>query len=58
MFGRSMGLLIDGPMLLARSIILVDKKGIVQYIQIVPEITSLPDMEKTFAKAIELVNIP
>ena len=57
-FGRSTGLLIDGPMLLARSIILVDKEGIVQYIQVVPEITSLPDMEKAFSKAIELSNLP
>jgi len=57
-FGRSTGLLIEGPMLLARSIILVDKKGIVQYMQVVPEITNLPDMEKAFAKAIELAKIP
>ncbi|MBA3037203.1 MAG: thiol peroxidase [Desulfobacterium sp.] len=53
-FGRSIGLLIDGPMLLARSVILVDKQGIVQYIQVVPEITHLPDMEKAFEKAAEL----
>ncbi|MBU0484392.1 MAG: redoxin domain-containing protein [Proteobacteria bacterium] len=53
-FGRSTGLLIDGPLLLARSIILVDKKGIIRYIQVVPELTSLPDMEKAFAKAMEL----
>ena len=57
-FGRSVGLLVDGPMLLARSIILVDKQGIVQYIQVVPEMTSLPDMEKAFSKAIELSNLP
>lgn len=57
-FGRATGLLVDGPMLLARSIILVDKNGTVQYIQVVPEITNLPDMEKAFAKAVELVNIP
>jgi thiol peroxidase len=53
-FGRSTGLLTEGPMLLARSVIIVDKKGIVQYIQVVPELTHLPDMEKAFAKAIEL----
>ncbi len=53
-FGRSIGLLIDGPQLLARSIVLVDKQGIVQYIQVVPDITNLPDMEKAFAKAREL----
>jgi len=55
-FGRSMGLLMDGPLLLARSIILVDEKGVVRYIQVVPEITNLPDMEKAFGRAIELLN--
>lgn len=57
-FGRSIGLLLDGPRLLARSIILVDKQGVVQYIQVVPEITHLPDMEKAFAQAIALDNQP
>jgi thiol peroxidase len=56
-FGRSTGLLVDGPLLLARSVILVDKDGIIQYIQVVPEITSLPDMEKAFAKAVELADL-
>jgi len=54
-FGRAMGLLMDGPMLLARSVILVDRHGTVRYIQIVPEITSLPDMEKAFDEAERLV---
>jgi thiol peroxidase len=53
-FGRATGLLTEGLMLLARSVVLVDKKGIVQYIQIVPEMTHLPDMEKAFEKAMEL----
>ena len=53
-FGRSTGLLTDGLMLLARSVIIVDKGGIVRYIQVVPEMTHLPDMEKAFEKAIEL----
>ena len=53
-FGRSTGLLIEGPMLLSRSIVLIDKKGVVRYIQIVPDITHLPDMEKAFQKAMEL----
>jgi thiol peroxidase len=55
-FGKSVGLLLEGPRLLARSVILVDKEGIVRYIQVVPEITYLPDMEKAFERAIELVN--
>jgi thiol peroxidase len=32
----------------------VDKKGIVRYIQVVPEMTHLPDMNKAFEKAMEL----
>lgn len=53
-FGRATGLLMDGLMLLARSVIIVDKKGVVQYIQVVPEITHLPGMERAFQKATEL----
>jgi len=53
-FGRATGLLTDKTLLLARSVILVDKKGIVRYIQVVPEITRLPDMEKAFQRAKEL----
>jgi len=57
-FGRALGLLIDKMMLLARSVILVDKKGIVRYIQIVPEITRFPDMDRAFQKATELSKEP
>jgi thiol peroxidase len=57
-FGYATGLLMEGSMLLARSVVLVDKKGIVRYIQVVPEITHLPDMEKAFQKAVELAKEP
>ena len=53
-FGRSTGLLIDDLRLLARAVILVDKKGIVRYIQVVPEVTNIPDMEAAFEQAILL----
>jgi thiol peroxidase len=53
-FGRSTGLLVEGSMLLARSVILVDRQGIVRYIQVVPEMSHLPDMEKAFEMAIKL----
>jgi thiol peroxidase len=53
-FGRSTGLLTEGLMLLARSVIVIDKEGTVRYIQVVPEMTHLPDMEKAFEKATEL----
>jgi thioredoxin-dependent peroxiredoxin len=53
-FGRSTGLLVEGSMLLSRSIVLVDRSGIVRYIQVVPDMTHLPDMEKAFQEAMEL----
>jgi thiol peroxidase len=53
-FGRATGLLVSNLMLLARSVILVDKAGVVRHIQVVPEITHLPDMEKAFSRALQL----
>jgi thiol peroxidase len=53
-FGSAMGLLVDDLMLLARSVVLVDKQGVVRYIQVVPELGHLPDMEKAFDRALEL----
>lgn len=50
-FGRATGLLVADSMLLARSVIIVDREGIVRYIQVVPELSHLPDMESAFAKA-------
>jgi len=54
-FGIKTGLLIDDNRLLARSVVIVDKEGIVRYIQVVPEITNLPNMEKAFKIAIDLL---
>jgi thiol peroxidase len=53
-FGEATGLLVDQIYLLARSIILVDRQGTVRYIQVVPELSHLPDMQTAFAKAAEL----
>jgi len=53
-FARSIGLLAEGLMLFARSVIVVDKQGIVRYIQVVPEMTHLPDMDHAFERAIEM----
>lgn len=50
-FGRSTGLLQEESMLLARAVIIVDKNGIVRYIQVVPELSHLPDMEVALRKA-------
>lgn len=57
-FGQATGLLIENVMLLARAVIIVDRQGIVRYIQVTPEVASLPDMDAAFAKATELANSP
>jgi len=57
-FGKATGLLMEKSLLLARSVLVVDKKGAVRYIQVVPEITHLPDMEEAFQKATELAEEP
>ena len=44
-FGMKNGLLIQPLHLLARAVIVTDKDGVVRYIQVVPEITELPDMQ-------------
>jgi len=53
-FGKATGLLVEDMKLLARAVVIVDRQGLVRYIQVVPEITHLPDMESAFQKAIEL----
>jgi thiol peroxidase len=53
-FGKATGLLMDGLMLLSRAVIVVDQDGIIRYIQVVPEITLLPDMETAFNRALEI----
>ncbi len=50
-FGKSTGLLIKENRLLARAIIILDSKGIVRYLEIVSELSKLPDMDKAMAFA-------
>jgi thiol peroxidase len=44
-FGDANGLTIEPLALLARAVIVVDKHNIVRYVQVVPEVTALPDMQ-------------
>ena len=55
-FGKATGLLLTDSMLLARSVIIVDGTGIVRYIQVVPDLSHLPDFDLAIAKAILLRN--
>ncbi len=50
-FGKSSGLLMEENRLLARAVIVLDKEGIIRYLEIVPELSQLPDMKKAFAFA-------
>jgi len=45
-FGKAYGVLIDGLKLLARSIFIIDEKGILRYKQIVPEIATEPNYDE------------
>ncbi|MFN0038838.1 MAG: thiol peroxidase [Burkholderiales bacterium] len=53
-FGMNNGLLIDPLHLLARAVIVTDQNDVVRYLQVVPEVTELPDMPAAmkFAKTL------
>lgn len=54
-FGRRHGLMMKDKELLARAVIVVDKHGVVKHVQIVPEISELPDMDAAIQVANQLV---
>ncbi|HZW58999.1 MAG TPA: thiol peroxidase [Woeseiaceae bacterium] len=50
-FGQKSGLLIDQLYLLARAMMVVDREGTIRYLQVVPELSHLPDLDKAIAEA-------
>ena len=54
-FGDSNGLIIEPLGLLARAVIVTDEENIVRYLQVVPEVTALPDMQAAMQAARELL---
>ena len=54
-FGENYGVLIKELRLLARSIFAVDKEGVIQYIQLVKEVTEEPDYDAVIAAVGKLV---
>lgn len=54
-FGEKNGLTIAPLALLARAVIVTDKDNIVRYLQVVPEITALPDMPAAMKAAKDLL---
>ena len=53
-FGNKYGMLMKETRLLARAIFVVDKEGVIRYIQVVPEITSEPDYNQVIKAVKEL----
>jgi len=54
-FGKTYGLLLNGPHILARTVMVVDAHNTVRYLQITPELTQLPDLDEAFAVAKSLI---
>lgn len=50
-FGRTHGLFLEAPHLLARAVMVVDKNNVIRYLQVTPELANMPDMEAAFAAA-------
>jgi thiol peroxidase len=44
-FGEAYGVLIKGLRLLTRSVFVIDKGGVVRYVQLVPDTSAEPDYE-------------
>lgn len=54
-FGKSAGLLQKQSMLLARAVLVVDKENVIRYMQVVPDMGTLPDMQAAFKVARSLL---
>jgi len=53
-FGAAYGVLIKELRLLARAIFIIDKNDVIQYTEIVPDITNHPDYDKALSSAAKL----
>ena len=54
-FGKTYGLYLKGPHILARTVMVVDAHNTVRYIQVTPELTQLPNLDEAFAVAKSLI---
>lgn len=50
-FGKTHGLFLEGPRIFTRAFMVVDRMNTIDYLQITPELTHLPDMEEAFRSA-------
>ena len=54
-FGKTYGLLVKDPHILARTMMVVDQNNVIRYMQITPELANMPDMDAAFRAARALV---
>jgi len=54
-FGKTHGLFLEGPHILTRAVLVIDKTNTIRYLQVTPELTQLPDMEEALQFARRLV---
>ena len=54
-FGKTYGLFLKDPHILARAVMVVDAQNIVRHLQITPELAQLPDMDEAFQVARKLI---
>jgi thiol peroxidase len=54
-FGKTYGLFLKAPHILARTVMVVDAHDTVRFLQITPELTQLPDLDEAFAVAKSLI---
>ena len=54
-FGEKYGFLMEENKLLARGVVIVDKEGIVRYVQYVPEVTNEVDFDKALEEVKKLI---
>src|SRR5713101_4384754 len=57
-FGRAYGLLVPDLHMLARTVMVVDKDNVIRYLQVVPELASMPDMDAAFNAARKVAGLP
>lgn len=50
-FGKSHGLLLEGPHVLARAVMVVDANNVIRYLQVTPDLGHMPDMDRAFQVA-------
>jgi thiol peroxidase len=54
-FGKTHGLLVPDPHILARTVLVVDKDNVIRYMQVTPELAEMPDMDAAFEAAKKLL---